>query len=179
MNLLNIVPLIASIAYKSGAIFTLELFSLVASIPNNCTNLQSTDHCQSDHCDCQFLNASIDFFSISNGFFFSQEKLFMYDCSYCRHWLCACQPLTASIYFCSFSNGFFFSQEKIIKLCDCLLLTASRAPSKSVVTGSRCLLRSATKVFFNDLKRLKSLSWQGWDIFHVLHRQRFRLTIWK
>ena len=74
MNLLNIVPLIASIAYNSGAIFTLELFSLVASIPNNCTNLQSTDHCQSDHCDCQFLNASIDFFLSQMASFFPKKN---------------------------------------------------------------------------------------------------------
>ena len=52
--------------------------------------------------------------------------------------------------FLFFLKWLLFSQEKIIKLCDCLLLTASRAPSKSVVTGSRCLLRSATKVFFNE-----------------------------
>ena len=74
MNLLNIVPLIASIAYNSGAIFTSELFSLVASIPNNCTNLQSTDHCQSDHCDCQFLNASIDFFLSQMASFFLKKN---------------------------------------------------------------------------------------------------------
>ena len=118
MNLLNIVPLIASIAYNSGAIFTLELFSLVASIPNNCTNLQSTDHCQSDHCDCQFLNASIDFFlSLMASFFLKKNCLCMIvaivgtDCALVNH-----SPQVFIFFFLKWLLFFSRKNNKIVRL---------------------------------------------------------------